>query len=262
MVKTTVTTLAKCKTQKTKIAALTAYDAAMTKLLNNAGIDLILVGDSLGMVIQGHETTIPVTMDDMLYHTRCAAKANTSALLVADMPFGSYLSTEQALYNATKLMQAGAAMVKLEGGSDLADIIAKLTKAGIPVCAHLGLMPQSVNQLGGYYVQGKNKEQAQKILDDAKSVTKAGAKLVVLECIPESLATTITTTIKAATIGIGSGKGTDGQILVTHDMLGLSSNTYKFCKSYASLEPLNAITNYIHDVKEGVFPEKEYVLAL
>ncbi|MBT4885371.1 MAG: 3-methyl-2-oxobutanoate hydroxymethyltransferase [Legionellales bacterium] len=262
MVKTTITKLAKLKQQHIKITALTAYDATMTKLLNNAGIDVILVGDSLGMVIQGHETTIPVTMTDMLYHTKCAANANSTALLIADMPFGSYLSTERALENAVKLMQAGAAMVKLEGGADLAPTISSLTKVGIPVCAHLGLMPQSVNQLGGYFVQGRNLAQSHQILEDAKLVTEAGAKLVVLECIPASLAATITSSIRSPTIGIGSGSSTDGQILVTHDMLGLSSKTYKFCKSYANLEPSAAITNYINDVKNGTFPETEHVLAI
>ncbi|MFM6922394.1 MAG: 3-methyl-2-oxobutanoate hydroxymethyltransferase, partial [Polynucleobacter victoriensis] len=203
-----------------KIAVLTAYDASFANLMDQSGIDVILVGDSLGNIIQGQTSTIPVTIEQMVYHVSCVAKGNQSAFLVADMPFGTYSTPEQAMENAASLMRAGAHMVKLEGGSWLAETVRFLVERSVPVCAHLGLLPQSVHTLGGFKVQGKSAEAAEILVKDAQTLEKAGAQLLVLETIPSELGKKATASIKLPTIGIGAGPDCSGQVLVMHDMLG------------------------------------------
>ncbi|MEE3002963.1 MAG: 3-methyl-2-oxobutanoate hydroxymethyltransferase [Pseudomonadota bacterium] len=261
MAKISVKTLQEMKIRGIKIAAATAHDASIALLLDKNGIEVILVGDSLGMVVQGHDSTLPVKMEHMIYHTCCVAKTNKNALVIADMPFGSYTSNANAIENAVLLIQSGANMIKLEGGRELQEIVKQLKLLGIPVCIHLGLLPQSINTMGGYYVQGRTEEAAKKISEDAEILVNAGAQLAVLECIPESLASDMSKLLKIPTIGIGSGKFTDGQILVTYDLLGLSNNNYKFCKSYADLIPSEAIKSYVKEVKEISFPSKDHILA-
>ena len=259
----TVNTLQQMKHDGDKIACLTAYDYSFANLLDSCGIDLIMIGDSLGMVIQGHESTLPVTIDDMVYHSRCVSRGSEHALLVADLPFMSYQDSPQhAIQSAGRLMQDGNVhMVKLEGGSVMAETVHFLVERGIPVCGHLGLTPQSVHQLGGYRVQGKNQEQAERILNDARILEQAGASLIVLEAIPAELAKTITEHLTIPTIGIGASKDCDGQILVLQDMLGLYPKpSPKFSKNYmdvaANLE--SAIKTYIQEVKQGIFPGPEH----
>lgn len=259
----TVATLREMKRAGERIAALTAYDFSFATLLDRAGVDLVMVGDSLGMVIQGHGTTLPVTLDHMVYHSRCVARAIRRALLVVDMPFLSYqVSREEALRNAGRLMQEGGAhVVKLEGGAEMAETVRFLTERGIPVCAHIGLTPQSVHQLGGYRVQGRDEQAAARLRADAQTLAQAGASLIVLEAIPASLAETITGELAIPTIGIGAGPGCDGQILVLHDMLGLYPRpTPKFAKNFmegaGSAE--QAIKRYVAAVKDGTFPGPEH----
>jgi 3-methyl-2-oxobutanoate hydroxymethyltransferase len=243
-----------------KIACLTAYDASFSALLDQTGIDIILVGDSLGMVIQGHSSTIPVTIEDMAYHTRCVSSARKRAFVISDLPFASYALPQQALQNAVQLMQIGGAqMVKLEGAK--LDVIEFLVNQGVPVCGHLGLLPQMVNRVGGYKVQGKDQAQAQKILEDAIAIDQAGAGLLILECIPALLATEITENLSIPVIGIGAGVGCDGQILVLYDMLNISvGNRPRFSKNFMaeadSIE--NAIRCYHQAVKSGNFPAAEH----
>jgi 3-methyl-2-oxobutanoate hydroxymethyltransferase len=245
------------------ITVLTAYDASFSKLLSESGIDIILVGDSLGMVMQGHQSTVPVSMDDMVYHTKCVANNNMGAWLVADMPYMAYSTEVQTLENATRLMQAGANMVKLEGGDWLYSSINMLSERGVPVCAHLGLTPQSVDALGGFKVQGRDKDSAQQILRDALAIERAGAKLLVLECVPAQLAEKITKQLKIPTIGIGAGNKTDGQVLVLQDMLGLNDDFKpKFVKNFFGNQSVNsvkeAIDAYISEVKSRSFPTAEH----
>ena len=258
----TIHKLNKMKQSGEKIAALTVYDAAFCKLLNNAKIDVLLVGDSLGMVIQGHSSTIPVTIEEMVYHTRCASRGNSRALLIGDMPFMSYSDPQSALKNAAKLMRAGAQMVKLEGGAWLLESVRQLVNCGIPVCGHLGLTPQSIHQLSGFHVQGRKSEQAKQILDDALALEKAGASLLVLECVPSSLAKLITEKLQIPTIGIGAGLDCSGQILVLHDMLGISEGRkFTFVKYFLTNETKTiqeAIENYVKEVKQGTFPGREH----
>ena len=241
-----------------KIAVLTCYDASFATLLENAGVDVLLVGDSLGMVLQGQESTLPVTMDEMRYHTQCVARGAKQAFIVADMPFGSYQeSPPQALRNAAALMAAGAHMVKLEGGQAMLETIAFLTARGIPVCGHLGLLPQSVHQLGGYRVQGKSEDQARCLLEDAVALEHAGAGLLVLEAIPAVLAKQVTKSLKIPTIGIGAGVDCSGQVLVLHDMLGIyPGKTPKFAKNFMQgAESIQAaLDGYVKAVKSGNFP--------
>ncbi len=225
-----------------------------------AGLDIIMVGDSLGNVIQGHDTTLPVSIEDMTYHTSCVANAKQDSLLIADMPFMTYASTELALMNATMLMQAGAEVVKLEGGAWLCDTIRELSEKGIPVCAHLGLTPQSVHQLGGFKVQGRNEQDAKRIIDDATAVEKAGARLLVLECIPFTLAAEITQRLTIPTIGIGAGLDVDGQVLVLYDMLGMiPGKPLKFAKNFLAETNsiLEAIQAFVKDVTAKQFPTPE-----
>jgi len=244
-----------------KIVFLTAYEASFAALMDHAGVDAILVGDSLGNVIQGHQSTTPVTMDEMVYHTKCVSRGNQSAFLMADMPFASYSTPEQAMENAARLMRAGAQMVKLEGGEWLANTIKFLVDRSVPVCAHLGLMPQSVHTLGGFKVQGKSPEAAKKLIAEAKLLEEAGAQMLLLEAIPSELGSQVTQAIQIPTIGIGAGPDCSGQVLVMHDMLGaFPGRTPKFVKNFlegqASIEA--AIKAYVPAVKAGSFPAPEH----
>lgn len=261
MSKITSSTLRTFKQEGKKFTALTAYDASFAGAFDSEGIDVLLVGDSMGMVLQGHSDTLPVTVEDIAYHTRCVRRGIERSLLIADMPFMSYATPEQTMTNATKLMQAGASMVKVEGGKWLLESVSMLTERGIPVCAHLGLTPQSVHVFGGFKVQGRDADNAQRILDEAKALEAAGAQLLVLECIPASLAKTITEALTIPVIGIGAGKDTDGQILVMHDVLGISSGYIpRFSKNYLKQtgEIRAAVRAYIDEVAEGVFPGDEH----
>jgi 3-methyl-2-oxobutanoate hydroxymethyltransferase len=259
----TLTTLKDMKRHGEKIACLTAYDYSFASLLDRAGIDMIMVGDSLGMVMQGHETTLPVGIADMVYHSRCVARGVNRALIIVDMPFMSYQeSPQRALASAGRLMQRGGAQViKLEGGEPMAATVQFLVERGIPVCAHLGLTPQSVHQLGGYRVQGREAVAAERIRHDAKVLQQAGASLLVLEAVPSGLAQTITAELEIPTIGIGAGNACDGQVLVLHDMLGIYPRpSPKFSKNFmpgaVSIEA--AVKAYIAAVKTGAFPGPEH----
>lgn len=259
----TLPELLRMKTEHDKIVMLTAYDASFASLLDRCGVDVILVGDSLGNVIQGKTSTLPVTIEQMVYHTQCVGHLALRAMVVADMPFGSYQqSREQAFINAVKLMQAGAEMVKIEGGEVMAHTVAFLVERGIPVCAHIGLTPQSVHALGGYRVQGRDEQSAKKMLNEAKVLEQAGAALMVLEMVPANLAQEISKNLKTcATIGIGAGKNTDGQVLVLHDMLGVYPGkkgrfVKDFMKTAQSIE--GAVTQYVKEVKNGEFPSLEH----
>jgi 3-methyl-2-oxobutanoate hydroxymethyltransferase len=245
-----------------KIACLTAYDYSFAATLDRAGVDLVMVGDSLGMVMQGHDSTLPVSVADMVYHSRCVARGVKRALVVTDMPFMSYQeSPQQALMNAGRLMRRGGAQgVKLEGGAPMAPTVKFLVERGVPVCGHLGLTPQSVNQLGGYRVQGRDEKAAEQIRKDAKLLQEAGAGLIVLEAVPAALAKTITQELSIPTIGIGAGVDCDGQVLVLQDMLGLYPKPPKFAKNFMegarSIEA--AIGNYVAAVKARAFPGPEH----
>ncbi|GAC1407398.1 MAG: 3-methyl-2-oxobutanoate hydroxymethyltransferase [Burkholderiaceae bacterium] len=244
-----------------KIAMLTSYDASFAALMDRCGVEVLLVGDSLGMVCQGHDSTLPVTLADIAYHTACVARGNRTALLVADMPFGSYVTRETAFRNAVALMQAGAQMVKVEGGAWLVNIVRFLTQRAIPVCAHLGLTPQSVHQLGGYKVQGKTMEGADLMRADACALQSAGAQLLVLEAIPASLGRDLTDILTIPTIGIGAGVDCSGQVLVMHDMLGaFPGHKARFVKNFmegqTSIEA--AVRAYVAAVKDKSFPAIEH----
>jgi 3-methyl-2-oxobutanoate hydroxymethyltransferase len=259
----TVPKLRQMKTDGQRIAALTAYDASFARVLDAAGVDVVLVGDSLGMVVQGHGSTLPVTVDDIVYHTACVARGLRSALLIADMPFQSYATPERAIDAASAMLaEGGASMVKLEGAGVLLESIQFLSERDIPVCAHLGLTPQSVLKLGGYKVQGREEAAAKKLLDDARAVADAGADLLVLECVPTAIASLITRSIAIPTIGIGAGPECDGQILVLHDLLGINSGHRRprFVKDFlatgGSIE--GAIKAYVEAVKSGAFPGPEH----
>lgn len=260
--KITVRTLRKLKEQGEKIAMLTAYDYTTARLLDEAGIEVILVGDSLANVFQGKDTTLPVTVEEMLYHTSVVARAVKRALVVADMPFLSYqVSEEEALKNAGRfLKEAGAHAVKLEGGTEIAGLVEKMVRAGIPVMGHLGLTPQSVHALGGYRVVGRSEDEAGYLLESARALEEAGAFALVLEMMPGELAGRITSSLKIPTIGIGSGPLCDGQVLVVNDMLGLTEVRYRFVKRYLNLsgQIKAAVEQYIDEVKKGVFPDDEH----
>jgi len=254
----TIPDLHRCKRDKKKVIVVTAYDALFARLLEQAGIDVLLVGDSLGVVVQGKANTLSVTMEDMLYHTRLVAGAAQRSLVIGDMPFMSYQAgKEEALRNAGRFLQAGAHAVKLEGGAAMVDRIDAMTQVGIPVFGHLGMTPQSVHQYGGYKVQGKNAERAKTIVSDAKALEQAGAAAIVLEAIPAALAKTITEQLTIPTIGIGAGPHCDGQVLVLYDLLGLFDEfTPKFVKPYAHLraDALQALRRYKEEVEQGKFP--------
>jgi len=254
----TITTLRELKQAKQKITCLTAYDYSFANLLDRVGLDAIMVGDSLGMTMQGHASTLPVTIDDMAYHCACVARGVSRALIIGDMPFGSYqVSPERAFENAAILMQAGAQVVKLEGGAAMAETVRFLVERGVPVCGHLGLTPQSLHQLGGYRVQGRDTETAQHLQDDAKHLQEAGASLLVLEAIPAALSKVISTELIIPTIGIGAGVDTDGQVLVLQDMLGLYPRpspkfSINFMEGASSIEA--AIKAYADAVRSRTFP--------
>lgn len=266
--KVTVSTVAEMKKRGESIVMVTSYDVAMTRNVEEAGVDMILVGDSLGNVVMGYDSTIPVTMEDMIHHTKCVMRANPKAMVIGDMPFMSYqTSIEDGLRNAGRLMkEAGCAGVKLEGGASVVPLVKKLVEAGIPVVAHIGLTPQSVNAFGGFKVQGKSLEAAQQMIQDAKDLEAAGAFACVLECVPEMLAKKVTESCETmATIGIGAGKFCDGQVLVCNDLLGVSNGfTPKFVKKYANLHDIivNATKEYIKECKERTFPAPEHTFKI
>ena len=264
----TTATIKQMKQNGEPITMVTAYDYAMAKNVCEAGIEMILVGDSLGNVVLGYNSTVPVTMEEMLHHTKAVMRGAQGALVVGDMPFMSYqASVVDGMYNAARfLKESGCAAVKLEGGSEVCELVHKLTQAGIPVVGHIGLTPQSVNQLGGFKVQGKSAAAAQKLLDDARSLEQAGAFSIVLECVPELLAKKVTESLQtAATIGIGAGKYCDGQVLVCNDLLGFTDGFCpKFVKRYADVhsEIVNAVKGYIADVKARSFPAAELTFKI
>jgi len=260
MAKVTISTLDKMKAAGEKFVCITAYDATFARIISEAGAETMLVGDSLGMVLQGHDSTIPVTMDHMAYHTECVCRAANGALVIADMPFMTYTSPDQAMANATRLMQAGAQMVKMEGGTWLSGTISKLVERGIPVCAHLGLTPQSVNTFGGFKVQGRTPKEAKSILADAVEIKDAGASLLVLECVPANLASDISRKLDIPVIGIGAGAGTDAQVLVMHDLLGLSSHTARFVQNFMQGQDTiqGALKAFVDAVKSGDYPAEEH----
>ena len=260
----TISKLLSMRAEGEKITMLTAYDATMSALLNRCGVETILIGDSLGNVIQGHSSTTPVTVEQVAYHTECVARANSHAFIIADLPFASYGDPAQALDSAAELMRAGADMVKLEGGDWQIDIIQYLVERSVPVCAHLGLLPQSVHILGGYKVQGKSKDAASLMLEQAIACEQAGAQMIVLEAIPSSLGKHITESLSIPTIGIGAGNDCSGQVLVLQDMLGISpGKPPKFVKNFldghASIEA--AVKAYVREVKSGKFPGPEHGFA-
>ncbi len=258
----TIATLQKMKADGEKIACLTAYDASFAMRVDHAGVDLVLVGDSLGRVIQGHETTVPVTMEDMLYHTRAVARGLARPLLVGDMPFMSYSTPEQALANAVRMMQeAGAKMVKLESGHAQLAIVEFLARHDIPVCAHIGLKPQSVHKVGGFRVQGREPDAAKQMQRAARQLQDAGADIVLLECIPSALGKEITAALSVPVIGIGAGPDTDGQILVLYDILDITPGRKpRFTQNFAegAAGPQAAIEAYVRAVKDGSYPAPEH----
>lgn len=252
------------KVRGERISCLTAYDASLARLVDEADAELVLVGDSLGMVVQGHDTTIPVTLDEMVYHTRCVARGLKRAVLIADLPFMAYATPEQALHSAARLMkEGGAQVVKLEGGAPQLETVRALSRQGIPVCAHLGLTPQSVHKLGGYRVQGRAPEAAEAMLRDAQALEQAGADLLILECIPNELAARITSVLSIPVIGIGAGPACDGQVLVSYDLLGFTARPPKFARNYAAEQgaPDKALKAFVADVRGRVFPQPEHCFS-
>lgn len=261
MSKITTTNLLKMKQEGQRITAITAYDATFAKLFDDEGAHVLLIGDSLGMVLQGGQDTLGVSMDEMVYHTRCVVRGTTNALVVTDLPFMSYATPEQTYQNAARLMAAGARMVKMEGGDWLCGSIRHLTRNGVPVCGHLGLTPQSVHVFGGFKVQGRDEFQAQEIYRQALELQAAGIQLLVLECVPVSLAERITKALRIPVIGIGAGPATDGQILVMHDAFGITSGYVpKFTKNFLAEtgDMRAAIRLYVKQVSEGTFPGPEH----
>ncbi|MDT8427642.1 MAG: 3-methyl-2-oxobutanoate hydroxymethyltransferase [Pseudomonadales bacterium] len=259
----TLSTLIKMKHSGEKFACLTAYDACFSGLLEEAGVEVILVGDSLGMVLQGHDSTLPVTMADMVYHIACVRRGCRHALLIGDMPFMSYASEVQTLENAATLMRAGAQMVKLEGGAWISNTTRLLAERGIPVCAHMGLTPQSINRIGGYHVQGRDPAQAESMINEARMLQDSGASMLLLECVPRELARTITDSLDIPVIGIGAGPDTTGQIMVLHDLLGISPITPRFVKNFLAEtgDIRSALKAYVAAVKDQTFPGPEHCFS-
>jgi len=265
--KITISDLMAKKEQKRKITMLTAYDYPTAQMVDKAGIDTILVGDSLGMVVLGYTSTVPVTMEEMIHHTKAVTRSTTYAFVIGDMPFMSYQTgIEKAIENAGRFIKEGGCdAVKLEGGSEVAPVVKAIVTAGIPVCAHIGLTPQTATQLSGFKVQGKDAEGARSLINAAKDLEKAGAFMVVMECIPEILASRITRELSIPTIGIGAGKDCDGQVLVYHDLVGLFERfTPKFVKQYIKLGPMiiDALKEYKSEVEDGVFPGEEHTFKM
>ncbi len=262
MSRLTLTQLHQMKVRQEKIAMLTAYDASFSHLLDKAGVDVLLVGDSLGMVVQGQDSTLPVTLTEMIYHCQNVVRGSKTAFIIADMPFMSYAYPEQAVKNAARLMaQGGAHMVKLEGGAVVADTVHALTQRGIPVCAHLGLLPQSVHKLGGYRVQARDDNGAQQLANEAQMLVEAGADMLILECVPAAVAEQLTASLSIPVIGIGAGNACDGQVLVLYDMLGLTPGqrprfSHDFMQDAPSIEA--AVSLYVEHVKSGAFPTKAH----
>ncbi|MFW6345212.1 MAG: 3-methyl-2-oxobutanoate hydroxymethyltransferase [Halomonas sp.] len=257
----TLSTLQAFKRAGEPFSCLTAYDASFARVASDAGIEVLLVGDSLGMVLQGHASTLPVTLDEICYHTRCVARGKGASLLMVDLPFMSNASTEQLLQDAGELMRSGAELVKVEGEAWMAEGVRELTRRGVPVCAHLGLTPQSVYQLGGYKVQGREAQRATQILEDARTLVEAGASVILLECVPASLGRAITEALEVPVIGIGAGADTDGQILVMHDVLGVThGRTPRFVKNFmANADDIQDAFRRYHDaVKARRFPAAEH----
>jgi 3-methyl-2-oxobutanoate hydroxymethyltransferase len=257
----TAGTLRKMKAKRTKFAGLVLYDACFARLAHEAGIEVVVVGDSVGMSVLGNETTVATTMEDMVYHTRAAAKGHGDGLLIGDLPFMSYATQEMAILNATKLMQAGAHMVKLEGGGAwAAETVAFLVQRGIPVCGHIGLTPQSFHKLGGHRIQGKVPEEAARLLEESRALQEAGAELLVLECVPKDLAAELAEGLEIPVLGAGAGIHCDGQVLLAYDVLGLSGRTLKFAKNYlehGAQGPLAAFRQFAKEVQTGLFPGDE-----
>ena len=259
----TLTALRKLQQTGHKLSMLTCYDAGFAGLMERAGVEILLIGDSLGNVIQGQKTTLPVTLEQMVYHTECVARGCSRAFIVADLSFGSYQeSKEQALRNAARVMAAGAQMVKMEGGEHLAETVAFLVERGIPVCGHIGLTPQSVNQLGGYRIQGKDAEGAETLRRAALALEQAGAEMLVMEMVPQDLGAAVTQSLtRTMTIGIGAGPDCDGQVLVVYDMLGISPGTPpRFAKNFMTSQPSieSAVASYVAQVRSGQFPAEEH----
>lgn len=260
----TLRTLQQCKSEGRKFSVLTAYDACFSQLISEAGVDVMLVGDSLGMVLQGHDSTLPVTTEQLAYHTECVARGNQGSLIMSDMPFMTAATLDRALDAAQALMQAGANLVKLEGAGWLADTITVLKQNGVPVCAHLGLTPQSVNAFGGYRVQGREQDTADQLIADAKALQAAGADVLLLECVPQPVTARLVAEVDVPVIGIGAGPECDGQVLVAHDMLGISpGNPARFVRNFMtdadSIQ--DAFAAYDRAVKDGSFPAAEHCFA-
>ena len=257
----TIRTLQSMKELGEKFVTVALYDAPMAAMAERCGVQAVLVGDSLGMTVLGYDSTIPVTMEQMIYHVEAVARGNKKSLILGDLPFMTYAAPEQAMNNATRIMQAGANMVKLEGGRWLEETIRMLSERGIPVCAHLGLTPQSVNKFGGFRVQGRGQQQADTIAEDAKILSDAGADLLVLECVPAQLAAKITQIIDIPTIGIGAGRDTDAQVLVINDILGLTEIPPKFSKNFLveAGDIPSALQQFVADVRKGEFPEDQHI---
>ncbi len=258
----TIKALQRRKARGERFACLTAYDASFARLLENAGVEVLLVGDSLGMVVQGHDTTLPVTLEEMIYHCACVARGRRRALVMADMPFMSDATPQQALASAGRLLkEGGAQVVKIEGGAVMAETVRLLSGRGIPVCAHLGLLPQSVHKLGGYPVQGRDPEAARRMLEEARLLCKAGADLLLLECVPAALAAELSRSVPVPVIGIGAGPGCDGQVLVLHDILGITPGRRpRFCENFLTRtgDIPAAIRAYVEAVQSGRFPGPEH----
>ena len=258
----TINTLQSLKAKGEKFTCLTAYESTLANIISQAGVEVILVGDSLGMVIQGHESTLPVTMNDLIYHLKNVSRGNVNSHLMADMPFMSYATKDAALSNAGLLMQNGAHSIKLEGGHWICDLTNTLAERGIPVCAHMGLTPQSINRIGGYFVQGRDTDKRDEMISEAKALESAGASLLLLECVPEDLAKEITQSLSIPVIGIGAGVYTDAQVMVIHDLLGISclDKSPKFVKNFlAENDSIQSSVNaYVKAVKEKQFPAKEH----
>ncbi|PCJ45425.1 MAG: 3-methyl-2-oxobutanoate hydroxymethyltransferase [Moraxellaceae bacterium] len=258
----TLNTLSKLKAENKKFSCLTAYDATFANIVSGVGVEVILVGDSLGMVLQGKDSTVPVTMKEMIYHTQCVRRGNQGSLIMADMPFMSCATEEQSYKNAAQLMRAGGHLVKVEGGSWFTNTVSKLTERGIPVCVHLGLTPQSVNKFGGYKVQGRDEESRAALINDSIAAEKAGAAILLFECIPSDLMAEIMTKVTIPVIGIGAGPSSDGQVLVLHDMIG--ATTGKVAKFVHNFMPdgdgsiQGAIAAYHQAVTNGTFPKPEH----
>ncbi len=259
----TILTLKKMQEAGEKFTTVALYDAPMAAMADQCGVDVLLVGDSLGMTVLGFDSTLPVTMEHMIYHVEAVSRGSRRCLIMGDLPFMTYATPELAMQNATRIMQAGAHMVKIEGGEWLCETVSKLSDRGIPVCAHIGLTPQSVNKFGGFRVQGRDERSARKLLHDAKLLERAGADLLLLECVPDSLAEAITDELSIPTIGIGAGRATDAQVLVVNDILGLTPKPPKFSKNFLveTLDIPAALKKYVEDVKSGVFPADDHIFS-